>query len=131
MTPSRCEADGRAQKAIIPSASFFAALNPVALKLNRALGRVQGRDDVGRAGFHRDTCESDGLVSRLQLEGRGMRDGNALQRHARTWQAVSGVQAQRLGGIWLAPLNQAWKRAVEQALPIFTHSDLPLHQATA
>lgn len=79
---SRCVADGHLKKATILSARFFKTLNPVAVQLNRALGRVQGHDDIGRAGFNRDACESDGLVSRLQLDGRGMRDGNALQRHA-------------------------------------------------
>jgi hypothetical protein len=59
-----------------------------------------------------------------------MRDADTLQRNARTRQGVSGVQPQGLGGIGLAPLNQAGQCAVEQALPILAHGDLPLQHAT-
>lgn len=63
---------------------------PLTLKFNNSLGRVQRRIDVGRPSLHRHAGESDGVKSGLQLDRRRMRDGKALQRHARTRQAVAG-----------------------------------------
>jgi lipooligosaccharide transport system ATP-binding protein len=101
------------------------------VQLDQTFGRLQRGHDIGRAGRQREAGQFEGLKRRLQLGRRRVRDGQTLQRHAGARQAVSGVQAQGLGGIRLAPLNQAWQRAVEQAFPILAHGDLPLQQAPA
>jgi hypothetical protein len=56
----------------------IALLNPCAVKLDDALGRMQGCDDIGGACLYRDACEPDGVVSRLQLDRSRVGDGNAL-----------------------------------------------------
>ena len=101
------------------------------LQLHKPLGCIQRRSDIGRPSLHRDAGEPDGVKGRLQLDRRRMRDGKALQRDARARQTVAGVQAQRFGGVEFAPLNQAGQRAVEQALAILAHADLPLQHAFA
>ena len=81
-------------------------LNAMAFKRHDTFWGVQCRSDVGWAGFKSNAGNSDRIVGRLQLFGAGMCDENALQGHARSRQAVSGVQAQRPCIIWFAPLNQ-------------------------
>ena len=67
----------------------------------------------------------------MQFGTTGVTHREALQRHARTRQAVAGVQSQRLGGIGLAPLNQGGQAAIEQPLAVLAHGDLPIERAFA
>ena len=99
--------------------------------MHQAFGCLERSGQVGRPGGNGNVCQPDRLIGGLQL-GRGrVADGQALQAHARAWQAVARVQAQWLGIVGLTPLNERGQRAVKQALAILAHRNLPMQHAFA